>query len=181
MIKLVSRAVNQFYKEKDHRMFKTLCGKPLNLCEELKIYIESRGFILSERNDLPDFPSRSWNIHFDVYKQGKFEVCYSTSLQISKVAPLFNIGHCYSVENKDKNKIEPDLGDCSNKPYTKKQLELHERISAALKKDGYIELSDEDMYEIVEKFRKPEGIKGDNVSVNNLLFMDIYNILGDED
>ncbi len=182
MLDIITHTINQFYKEKDKEEFKALCKKPLELFEELEHYIEAQGLKSFWGPDDTCYPSKKWYVDLPDYKKGEFEVSYTTRLQISKVAPLFYIQHGFSVINKDEDKMTPVLRDADNQPYTKKQYALHDKISAVLAPKGYTELSYADMEETVEGFKMPEGVTifGHNVTVELLLFVDLYNICGDE-
>lgn len=189
MLEIVSQAIEEFYIKKNYGLFEELCKKPLDLDEELKMCIKSEGLKLEGGGDFTE-PYGEWAISLGCYRKGTFKASYTTCLRISKVARLFKIGHCYSVVNRDKNSMGSDVGDCSDQPYTKSQLRLHEKIAASLTGKGYIELRDVDMDEAVEGFKMPGDIVslghgmpifGHNVTVELLLFKDIYNILGDDE
>lgn len=181
MLQMVAQAIEEFYIKKNYPLFKELCKKPLDLSEELKTYIKKEGLALDGWGGSVD-PDGEWAVNCGSYEQGTFKASYTTCLRISKVAPLFNVGHCYGVENQGNKIIEPDLGDCSDNPYTKKQQKLHEMIAADLTSKGYVELRDIDLEETIADFKMPEGVTifGPNVTVELLLFRDIYNILGDD-
>ena len=177
MLDIISKAIDQFYIKKDYYLFKENCKKQLMLFEELKSYIESHGLRLVEGND-KDSPSKEWYIHFDDYKKGEFEVSYNTILKISKVAPLFYLQHEFSVEDKDENRMTPVLDGFGGQPYTLEQAALNDKISAILSNKGYVELGYADINEVVEGFKMPEGVTlfGPNVTVEHLLFVDIFDI-----
>ena len=181
MLEIVSKAIDQFYIKKDHSYFKACCEKQLQLFDELRKYIELHKLRLVEGGD-KNFVSRDWYIYFEDYKQGDFEVSYSTILKVSKVAPLFYVLHRFSIENTDEDRMTPMLRNTDNQPYTKKQYALHEKITAVLTKKGYTELSYADMEETVAGFKMPEDVTifGHNVTVELLLFEDLYDICGDE-
>jgi hypothetical protein len=181
MLEFVSQAIDRFYRKSDHNSFKACCEKQLQLFDELRSYIELHELRLIEGGD-KNFVSRDWYIHFEDYKQGEFEISYTTIIKVSKVAPLFYVLHKFAIENKDEDKMTPILRNADNQPYTKKQYALHDKISAVLAQKGYTELSYADMEETVEGFKMPEGVTifGHNVTVELLLFEDLYDICGDE-
>ncbi len=181
MLAIVSKAINQFYIKHDHASFKACCEKQLKLFDELRSYIEFHKLRLIEGGD-NNFVSRDWYIYFENYKKGEFEASYNTILKISKVAPLFYVLHKFSIENKDEDRMDPVLRGFDGQPYTKKQYALNDKISSVLTQKGYTELSYADMEETVEGFKMPEGVTifGHNVTVELLLFEDLYSICGDE-
>ena len=181
MLTIVSTAIDQFYKKNDFCSFKANCKKPLPLFEELSSYINLHKLNYVENQDQGS-TSRKWYIHFEDYKQGEFEISYTTILKVSKVAPLFYIQHEFDVENKDQDRMSPTIGGFDGQPYTKKQYVLNDKISSVLTQNGYTELSFADMEETVEGFKMPKGVTifGHNVTVELLLFEDLYSICGDE-
>lgn len=181
MLPVVSQAIEEFYVKKNYFLFKELCRKSLDLSEELKKYIKSKDITLEGDGDLLD-PEGEWHVYFNSYIKGNFEVSYNTSLRISKLVPVFNVGHYYAVENKGKKTIAPVLDEGGDYPYTKTQQKLHQMIAADLTSKGYTEVHDVDLEETVPNFKLPDGITifGLNVTVELLLFRDIYNILDDE-
>ncbi|MFA6534870.1 MAG: hypothetical protein WCS92_01295 [Candidatus Babeliales bacterium] len=178
MIDIVFNAIDKFYKKNDYSAFKICCSKQIQLFDKIREYIDKQEFKLEEIQDYPDNPSKIWYIHFDDYKKGEFEISYETKLHISKVASLFYIQHEYSVKNMDEDRMSPVLRDADNQAYTKKQFALHEKISSVLIKNGYYEIGYADMHETVEGFKMPGGVTifGPNVTVEHLLFMDLFNI-----
>ena len=181
MIDIISKAIDQYYRKKDYDTFRALCNKPLQLFKELKNYIKLQKFTLVEETD-DDSPSRTWYIKFNDYKKGNLEISYHTIIKISKVVPAFYIQHEFSVEHKNENAIDPDLSGFGCSPYTKEQFALDDKIRTVLVKKGYYELNLLDMDECVHGFKMPEGVTifGQNVTVELLLFIDIYNICPNE-
>ncbi len=156
MLEIVAKAIDQFYIKKDYSTFKADCKKQLKLFDELKHYIESHKLVLIEMCDT-NSPSRDWHIKFEDYKQGEFEVSYTTLLRICKVAQLFYIHHEFSVRNKSKNRLDPVLDGFGGQPYIIPQMELYDEITSILNKKGYQELSNRDLDETVEGFKMPEN------------------------
>ena len=126
-----------------------------------------------------NYPSKYWYIHFEDYKNNELEISYKTMLKVSKVAPLFYIQHEFSVKNKDKNGIFPDLKGIDNATCIKQQFDLNEKITAILNKEGYMPLEYHDMIEAVPGFKMPEDLVynfGPNVTAEHLLFTDLFGI-----
>ena len=174
----VAQAIDRFYTKKDYGTFSSYCAKPLNLPEELQQYCEIQGLKVSASNDNKYYPSRRWHIYFAGYKKGEFEITYRTIFKISKVAPLFYIQHEFEVRNKGNNIMSPDLDGFSDQPYTKDQATLHNEISTAMSKRGYLELKEIDIDEAIEGCKMPDGVTifGHTVTVELLLFVDVLNI-----
>lgn len=175
---IVAKAIEQFYIKKDYDSFKEGCKKQLNLSQNLKKYINQNKLVLVEDVDNKDQPSKSWTIHFNDYKKGDFEVEYTTILKVSKVAPLFYVQHQFAVKHKNKDCTAPVLYGKSPMPHTKKQFLLHNEIFNFFDKKGYCRLELDDVNEVVEGFKIPKSITtlGPNVTVEHLLFLDIFDI-----
>ena len=178
MLDIITQAIDRFYTKKDYATFCTYCAMPLNLPEELQEYFKLHGLNFSSETDDKDYPSRRWYISFAGYKKGEFEVSYDTYFRISKVAPLFYIQHEFEVRNKGNNIMSPDLDGFSDQPYTKDQATLHNEISTAMSKRGYLELKEIDIDEAIEGCKMPDGVTifGHTVTVELLLFVDVLNI-----
>ncbi len=180
MRSIIAKAINQFYKEKNYDSFKLLCKKELKLFDELQDHIDIQELIVSGRCADKIYPSCRWYIHYKDYKKGEFKISYVTILQVSKVVPIFYVTHEFAIENKSKNKMDPELDDYSEQPYTKDQASLHNKIATVFGKNGYCELKEIEVDETVEGFKMPKGITifGPNVTVECLLFRDIYDLCG---
>lgn len=182
MLDIVVNAIDQYYKKKNHTLFKACCAKSLSLFQELRNYIELHKLTLIEGPDKKTTPARSWYIKYKDYKQGEFEVSYKTILKISKLVPVFYVHHEFDVKSKDNNCIEQNLGGFSDQAYTKQQLSLHDKIKEILVKNGYKELSYTAISEAIQEFKMPETHFWPDVyvTVDDLLFRDIYTICSEE-
>jgi hypothetical protein len=179
MLDIITKAINKFYKEKDYTSFKELCMKQLPLFEKLKKYIDKCGFRSEATFDCTVYPSKRWDIHFDDYKNGELEITYKTILKVSKVAPLYYVQHEFSIKNKDANGLDPYLEGFDNGTCIKQQFDLNEEIDAILNKKGYTRLEYRNMIEAVPGFKMPKTHVeklGHNVTVEHLLFMDLFDI-----
>jgi len=127
-------------------------------------------------------PRGDWGFEFLPYEEGNFKASYTTTLRISKVASIFKVGHCYAVDYEGERTMCSSLGYYSDKPYTKSQQKLHQIIAAELTSKGYTEVHDIDLDEAIADLKMPDDVTifGPNVTVELLLFRDIYNILDDE-
>lgn len=178
MLEIVDQAIKQFYVKKDYHAFKELSAKPLHLPAMLKEYIRSQGLKLIESEDAI-YPSCVWKICFDTDKNGEFEVTHTTTLQLSKVAPLFFIRNDFVIPSRDPDTLEAELKGWDGQACTIKQYDLLEEIRNILQAQGYHEVFYPDMIEVVPGFEIPQGKEelGRNVTVEHLIFMDIFNIL----
>jgi len=178
MLEIVDQAIAQLYTKKDYQAFKQLCAKPLQLPIELKEYIQAKGFKLIEGEDLVA-PLKVWKVDFDTYKNGEFEVTHTTTLQISKVVPLFFIRNDFIIPSRDPDSLEPNLKGWTGQAFTIEQYDLLEEMRSMLQAQGYHEVFYRDLIEVVPGFEIPEGKEewGRNVTIEHLLFMDIFDIL----
>lgn len=181
MLVLINNAINKFYKEKNYELFKALSTTQVPLFKELRKYVNKHGFKFEETSDSQISPSTQWTIHLDDYKNGKLEISYKTILRVSKIAPLYYAQHEFSIKNVDENGLVPYLTGIDNITCTKEQFILNEKIKAILKKNGFINLDYRDMIEAIPNFKMPENLVhkfGPNITVEHLLFMDLFNICG---
>ena len=181
MLTIISDAIHEFYVKKNYALFQALCMSSLHLLEELTAYVKSKKLVLDDSNDTNE-PSKDWDIYFSEYKKGEFKISYKTVLSMCKVAPVFHIQHEFKIENKDEKRMSSVLDGFGNQPYTKEQLELEQKICDVLYAKKYQRLSDFDLEEVVEGFKMPSDVAifGFQVTVEHLLFRDIFCICGDD-
>ena len=178
MLDIVKKAIDQFYIKKDYNSFREMCKDKLDLAPEVKDFMDKFGRNSSSSADRQNTPSKKWDICFNSYKKGMFEVSYRTILYISKVAPLFNFNHEFDVENKCKDFMESELGDYSDYPYCEDQAKFQEMVTVSLNSRGYYQLTIAEMEEVIGGFKMPNDVKifGKNITVDLLLFVDVLNI-----
>lgn len=84
--------------------------------------------------------------------------------------------HEFSFQNPDPDGMDSYLDSFRDEAYSKKQFNLDELITNYLKDKGYIRLSYNDMEEVCFGIEKFKNKKDGQMTVNNALFMDLWDI-----
>lgn len=183
MLDIVTQAIDRFFKKKDPDSFKTLCNKKIELPKKLQDYVDSKNLSFKSHDD-KSRPWVEWHIYFDDYAEDEFKVSYSTVLKISKIIPAYYVEHEFKVENKDEDALIPVLCGSGGPglEYSMGQYDLSEQIISILTKEGYQELGYSDMNEVIKDLKMPDELTplGSQVTVEHLLFMDIFNLYEQE-
>ena len=89
------------------------------------------------------------------------------------------IRHEFVIPSKDPDTLELELKGWSGEAHNFQQFYLAEEIVKELVDKGYKQIHYGEMIEAMEGFKMPEGQTnlGRNVTVEHLLFMDIFNLL----
>lgn len=182
MNKLVEETINKVYFQKEYEWFKSKCLISLELFADISSYANDKKIELTSVVE-NNFPSRMWYFHFSPYIKGEFNVSFRTQLQVSKIIPVFYIEHSFEVENQVEDRMTPILdGWCNYQAYTKSQAEFEDKIVSCLEANNYIRLTYSEINEVVPELAYPEGVTifGSQVTVEQLLFNDVYNICEEE-
>jgi hypothetical protein len=176
--KITEGIIERIYIHGDVSFFKDKCKETVNILENLYDILKLSNLSYIEEN-LANAPALRWWIYYNKVEKGDFKVTYRTVLLISKIAPLFYIQHEFEVENKDDEAMAPVLDGFDTQPYSKNQAQLEDKIVNLLKNSGYVKLTYTEMNEIIPYlcFPKDVDVFGLQVSVEDLLFNDIMNIL----
>ena len=176
MIDLAQKCIEKVYFKKNYEYFKEKSGEKVEYLERLSELIKSMcdDVIVYDAEDDPAI--EIW-IKYKKYRKNDFIVDYKTVLKISKVADLFVFQHEFSIDNKDPNRIAPVLDGFGGEAYTFSQYELEDIITNFLidKKLKKLEMSELD--EVIPNLEMPEEtIFGKNMTLENALFRDLYEI-----
>lgn len=175
--KKIHCCINRIYRKKDYEIFKEKSKRIPSYFEELiqKVKEMCENLIISQIENEPAI--ELW-IYFKDYKEGNLSIEYSTILKISKIADVFAFQHEFCVENRDPNRMDPVLDGFRGEPYIFAQDKIEKEITQFLIQQGLEKLQLSELYEVVENMRMPEeSIFGKQVTVENALFRDLYDIL----
>lgn len=185
MLKVLARKIdqyiNQYYRHQDYATFKARSRETLLLDINIENFITSYNVRLVDSPD-QNFPSRTWRFTFNNDKKSEFKGSLSTTLKISKVAPLFYIQHEVSMRHRHKNRIAKFLTSESTIGRTEQECNLHDKIREILDAKGYKELDWLDMRIAVHRVKIPEtvALPGPYVTIQDLLFDDVLNLCSNE-
>lgn len=175
----VKQCIKRIYENKDYPYFKEKSEKtPIylqrileeaeSICKEIEI--------CALKND----PVIEIWFYFESYHYNDFCVDYKTLLKISKVADLFVFQHEFCVENKDPVRMTPILDGFGSEAYIILQNHLEETITHLLEKENLQKLQLFEMDEVITEIKIPqESIFGNQITVENALFRDLFGICED--
>lgn len=85
-------------------------------------------------------PSATIAIDVQRWVDGAFVADYTTTVRISRLAPLFTVEHGFAVQNRHPRASEPTLAGGDGFGFIAAQQAVHADISAVLEADGLTEL-----------------------------------------
>ncbi|MBC1475416.1 hypothetical protein HB852_12410 [Listeria grandensis] len=175
MDEIVLETIGRVYKNKDYEFFKKKSEEELVILDDLVKLIDIGDVIVGAQEVEP---SVRVYIDYPNFKKGEMEVSYSTSIDISKIIPVYYVQHEFAVENIDENRMGPVLDGFDGQPYIINQANLYDKVSSFLNKNGYFELSYAEMNIAIPSIKMPEDIWlfGPQFTVRTCLFNDILNI-----
>lgn len=179
MNKIVYDCIDRIYKKKDYIFFREKCKYVPIYCNSL---IKTAKVVCSKVSvyNAEDLPSTEFWFYFNKYEEGSLHVEYKSLLRISNIANLFVFQHEFSVKNNDPNRLDPVLDGFNEQGYTTFQYDLEEILSDFLIERGLKKLYLHEIDEVICDLKIPEnGIFGTQVTVENLLFQDLYGICTD--
>lgn len=157
--------------------FKQKCETSLAILDDFVSLIENAGFKVAAP-EIESEPSISAYIHFPDFEKGEMKVSYRTTIEISKIIPIYYVSHYFAVKNIDENRMCPELDGDSGMPYTFSQAETYDEISKFLNENGYSETTYAEMSTVVPDIEMPDDvwIFGPQFTVETCLFRDVLNI-----
>ncbi|MDE5985430.1 MAG: hypothetical protein K2H13_09275 [Eubacterium sp.] len=179
MENIFKQCIERIYIDKDYDFFRAKCAESINYLSDLVKLAESQ----CEKTivcDIHNSPSVEIWFFYKPYSQGDFSAEFNTILKISKICGVFAFHHQFSVKNISPQKIEPELGGYDANPYIKSQWDLEDILSDFLTSRGLVKSYINELEEVVGGGPLPNPtIFGKQLTVENALFRDLYDILED--
>ncbi|GAB4558625.1 MAG: hypothetical protein Tsb0020_03800 [Haliangiales bacterium] len=172
--------INALYTEPDRRAIMAACRVTPSVVNELLTWLKSKDY-----SKVTAYPEQvRVSVTFDVTVQhwidGNFFSDFRSQIRVSRLAPVFNIEHSFSVQNQYPKSLAPWLRGFGS-AYIPPQHELHEQVKATLEGAGYTELDLWDMDYPVEMFLgTPLHTENFLPTVRQALFEDLLDVLEDE-
>jgi hypothetical protein len=156
----------------------TRCQAPANLPDEFKALIHDPAFATKPTREDHFWPGLRWRFRVARVHDGEFAATFHTVVQVSKLAPLYNVQHEFEVVNRDDQKMGVPLAGSSGRAYTRAQFRLAERLASMLQPLAYQELQYADMIEVVPELSMPANVHlfGSQVTVGYALFNDLLQL-----
>lgn len=178
MNSLIKNTIEKYYKNRELSEYLIRCKESIEIPLELKVFVKDNNIECVETNYGEVWPSTKITFNFTNYIKGEFEVSYSSTLLISKLAPVFYLQHEFQVESKDERSTTSTLDGFDTQPYNSNQQELEETIKRALFNNGYTLLSYREMNEVILglEFNQEISFFGSQVTVEHALFFDLLGI-----
>jgi hypothetical protein len=175
MNEVIKKGIEKYYKNKVTEDYLVKCKESIRIPLELNLFVKENDIEIIDTNDGEIWPSSKLIFEYEKYTKGEFEIIYSSTLLISKLAPLIYLQHEFEVENKDSDSISSTLDGFDTQPYTRKQQELDELIKNKFTESGYTVLSYRELNEIIPdlSFNPKVTFFGTQVTVEHALFFDL--------
>lgn len=149
MNEVVEKVIEKYYKNKETADYLTRCKESIKIPIELNVFAQKNEIEIIDINAGEIWPSLKMIFEYEKYTKGEFEVSYSSTLLISKLAPFIYLQHEFEVENKDTDRISSTLDGFGTQPYTGIQQELDELIKNIFTESGYIVFSYQELNEVI--------------------------------
>lgn len=175
MNEVIKKGIEKYYRNKDTEDYLVRCKESIKIPRELNLFAEENDIEIIDMSGGEIWPSSKLIFGYEKYTKGEFEVIYSSTLLISKLAPLIYLQHEFEVENKDTNSMSSTLDGYDTQPYTRKQQALDELIKNIFTQKGYTILSYGELNEVIPdlSFKPQVTIFGPQVTVEYALFFDL--------
>ncbi|MDE6470102.1 MAG: hypothetical protein K2L19_03675 [Eubacterium sp.] len=179
MKEVFKQCIERIYIDKDFDFFRAKCAESADYVSDLVELAESQceKSIVCDSTNEPNV--KIWFIYKSYFK-GDFSAEFNTILKISKICGVFVFQHEFSVKNILPQKIAPVLDGYDANPYIKSQWDLEDILSDFLTSKGLIKSDIIELNEVVGGVALPNPtIFGKQLTVENALFRDLYDILED--
>lgn len=175
---LVNRAIQQFNVNEDNDEYLLKCANRIELPKELTAFIHNAHIQTTPVNIDDIWPAEKYTFDFKQYKKDNLKINYSSTLLISKLAPLFYLQHEFSVYCPDDTSLMSTLDGDSTEAHTIQQLEFEQQVIQSLTSNNYTQLSYAEVNEVVMDLKFPEGVTffGPQVTVEYAMFHDVLDL-----
>ena len=181
---ILKDAIQRIYFDGDYEYFIRKMNAPWNLDENfVELLAEYKVDLEYYQRDISStFPSNDFSVKFPKIYQGEFNIEYSVDLTLSKIIPIFYFlpSFSFEIENRKSWRDMREFWEASdaNVIYCKEQDGFQEKVREYLLSRGYTEILYSEAEEVVTELKMPDQIYlfGNQVTVDNLLFNDIYDL-----
>lgn len=179
MLYEIRKTIDKIYRNNNTDIFISGCKKNIIFINELVDIIRNKCLTV---NVYTNENEPAVEIRFIVNKAltKDIEIEYITVLTINKIVNYYYIQHEFTLENPDPDGMDSYLDSFREEAYSKKQYNISEIICNYLSKKGYERLSYNDMEEVCIGIKKYKDNDNGQMTVNNALFMDLWNICSDQ-
>lgn len=174
---IVKDAIHFYYEQSNERAYLERCRSESDTPQIILATATLHGAGL-DFSSAPGGPAYRIQVSFGICARGLFVAEFTTSIVVSKLAPLFNILHSFSVENRHERPSEPTLDGYAGTGFIVPQMDLHTALCEQLTERGYTELELADMDEVVPTLSPPRdaSVFGRQVTVQFALFYDLLGL-----
>lgn len=175
---LLKKTIDKYYKNNEISDYLFKCKEIFLISKEIMAFAKDNNIKITDANYGEIWPSSQITFDYEKYTKGEFEVIFSSTLLISKLAPVLYLQHEFQVENKDVSSTTPTLDGFDTQPYNSKQQELDELIKNIFSKDGYTILSFKEINEVIcgLEFNHEVSLFGSQVTVEHAMFFDLLDL-----
>ncbi|MBC1308043.1 hypothetical protein [Listeria booriae] len=176
----IENIINMYYQGENEELYVAKSAERLELPVEIVAFCATHNVELKIMTNYEN-PSEKWYFTMGEYKEGNFEVEYTTILSVSKLANVYALEHSFEVLNKDPNKIEPVLVGDAEAAYNVGQFDLEELVKQCYEAMNFTRMFWVEALRTVENIHFAEGITlfGPYVTQEDILFRDVLDILPD--
>lgn len=157
------------------------CSSKIELPSSISKFTESNKIEIL-KIDHEVFPSEEWYFTLPIFRDGEFCIEYTTILKISKLTTVYSLLHSFDVENRDPKRLAPDLSGESDEPYAFLQSDFAKAVENDLSKLNYERMNWAEGQRKIEslKFAADVVLFGPDVTVSDLLYLDVLDAIDDE-
>lgn len=178
MNELIKITINKYFRYNDTADYLSKCKRSISIPTEVELFFENNNIKIMNTNYGEVWPSSKIIFEYKKFIKGEFEVKYSSTLLISKLAPVCYLQHEFQIENQDVNRTVPTLEGFDLQPYCSKQQELENVIKNIFSKKGYIFLSYSELNEVICSldYNRKTTFFGPQLTVEHVMFFDVLDL-----
>jgi hypothetical protein len=174
----IERTVNAALSHDGPQLISLAASTTLCLPAAFDAALAEPGYVVRGAFPGRPWPSSGWIITLPAVTGSESLVELSTSIRVSKLAPIFSVLHHYRIPFNHPSAIMPSFKGESGRPFSQAQFSLHEKLAGALGQGGFVELTEGMSLRYVPCNPATPAPLGDAcVSVGEILFGDPFGVL----
>lgn len=179
---IILETINRFYKKENLAEYLARCEQKWIIPVQMEQYTNKNDIHVSNADSDDIWPSVELFFEYPVFEKGEFSVQYSSTLMISKLAPIYYVQHEFEVDNVDPNYMSPTLDGFDVQPYCNIQYFLELEINSWMTQLGYEKLDYAEISEVIcnLRFKDEKPLFGEQVTVEYALFFDLLEVCPDK-